>query len=94
VPNPSGFQVAAELQKSALAICNWETAAACSSPARIRTNGMTADTPIIAMTAFPEDYDADEIKAAGCIGLVAKPVNTRELPEKLRTWRADKRVNP
>jgi two-component system, cell cycle response regulator len=54
--------------------------------ALVRQLKATTDTrqiPIVAMTAYPDRYRREELLAAGCEAFIVKPINTRELPEKL-----------
>ena len=53
---------------------------------RLRTNPSMRDVIILALTAYA--MEADEIKAldAGCDGYIAKPLDTRSLPNVVRAY--------
>jgi CheY-like chemotaxis protein len=46
---------------------------------RIKADRDTADTVVVALTAFAMAADRDRAFAAGCDGFLAKPINTRTL---------------
>lgn len=53
---------------------------------RIKANPALADIPIIALTAHAVMGDRERALAAGCDDYVAKPVNLRELAQKLNRF--------
>ncbi len=53
---------------------------------KIKANAATSRIPIVAMTAYPESYQRTELLAAGCEAFIVKPIDTRELPEKLELY--------
>ncbi len=48
---------------------------------RLKKNPATAKIPIIAITAHAMHGDEERIRAAGCEGYIAKPINTGELAD-------------
>jgi CheY-like chemotaxis protein len=52
---------------------------------RIKAETRTSSIPIVAVTAFAMKGDEDRARAAGCEGYVTKPIDTRKLPEVVRT---------
>jgi CheY-like chemotaxis protein len=53
---------------------------------RLKANAATRRIPIVAMTAYPENYQRAELLAAGCEAFIVKPIDTRELPKKLAIY--------
>jgi CheY-like chemotaxis protein len=51
---------------------------------RLKTDLQTRHIPIIGLTAYAMKGDEDRIRAAGCDGYIAKPVDTRKLPRLVR----------
>ncbi len=49
----------------------------------LKANPKTADIPIIAVTSFAMAGDRERALAAGCDDHVAKPIDTRTLPQKI-----------
>jgi CheY-like chemotaxis protein len=45
----------------------------------------TRDIPIVAVTAYPSQYRMVDVLSAGCAGYIVKPIETRELVDKLRS---------
>lgn len=43
----------------------------------------TRDIPIVAVTAYPDQYRRDDLLSVGCAICIAKPINTRELVDQL-----------
>ncbi len=51
---------------------------------RLKRNAATRHIPVIALTAYGHEGDAERARAAGFIAFVPKPVSTRELPAIVR----------
>jgi len=51
---------------------------------RLKKNVVTSHIPIIAVTAYGNNGDAERARAAGFVEFVAKPVSTRDLPSIIR----------
>ena len=45
----------------------------------------TSDIPVLAVTAYPQRYTAEEIVAAGCSAMMMKPVDTRRLVREMQS---------
>jgi len=52
---------------------------------RIKGDRRTASIPVIAVTAHASEAVRVEALVAGCVKMVAKPVNPRQLEEEIRT---------
>ncbi|HLZ95654.1 MAG TPA: response regulator [Candidatus Dormibacteraeota bacterium] len=52
----------------------------------LRRGAATASIPIVAMTAHAMLGDEQEALAAGCVGYIAKPIDTRTLGESLKRY--------
>lgn len=48
-----------------------------------RAEAATREIPIIAVTAYPEDYPKETVIEAGCDGFLVKPINTRLLSAQI-----------
>lgn len=46
----------------------------------LKADEATCHIPIVAVTAFAMTADENRARAAGCIGFITKPINTREFP--------------
>lgn len=46
----------------------------------------TASVPVVAITSYAMKGDEEKALAAGCDGYVAKPIDTRALPGRLRAF--------
>ena len=55
---------------------------------RLKQDPATSSIPIVAMTAHAMLGDADQALAAGCIGYIAKPIDTRALADQVRQYLA------
>ena len=51
---------------------------------RLKRNSVTSHIPVIAVTAYGQQGDAERARQAGIVEFVAKPVSTRELPAIIR----------
>lgn len=51
---------------------------------RLKRNIATTHIPVIAVTAYGQQGDAERAREAGFMDFVAKPVSTRELPSIIR----------
>lgn len=50
---------------------------------QLKSTPQTKDLPVVAITAYPEDYLRDELLAAGCTAYLVKPVDVRSLVQAL-----------
>ena len=50
---------------------------------QLKANAATRRISIVAMTAYPDNYQREELLAAGCDAYIVKPIDTRELPNQL-----------
>ena len=50
---------------------------------RLKANADTASIPIVAVTAYPERFGSEELRAAGCDACIIEPIDTRELTKTL-----------
>jgi CheY-like chemotaxis protein len=57
----------------------------------LRSNPITSELPIVAMTAYAMIQDQERVFEAGCDGYLAKPLDTRRLADQLQTFIATKR---
>jgi CheY-like chemotaxis protein len=48
---------------------------------RLKADPATRSIVILALTAYAMKGDADKVRAAGCDGYIAKPIDTRVLPQ-------------
>jgi len=46
----------------------------------LKQNPNTADIPVVALTAYAGHVDRERAREAGCVGFIAKPIDTRALP--------------
>ena len=53
---------------------------------RIKQDEATRDIVVVALTAFAMKGDEQKAIDAGCDGYIAKPINTRELGERIRQY--------
>jgi CheY-like chemotaxis protein len=52
----------------------------------LRSRPASASIPVVAMTAHVMFGDEQEALAAGCVGYIAKPIDTRTLAESLKRF--------
>jgi len=55
---------------------------------RLRTDPSMEDVVILALTAYAMRGDEDRALGAGCDGYIAKPIDTRRLPQLIRGYLA------
>ena len=48
------------------------------------------NTPLVAVTAWPEDTARKMVAAYGCDGFISKPINTRAFPDQIAEYLAPK----
>jgi CheY-like chemotaxis protein len=53
---------------------------------RIRANPATAQTPIIALSAFDRSTDLERSRDVGCNSHLTKPIDPKELLAQVRQW--------
>ncbi|HEV8690944.1 MAG TPA: response regulator [Ideonella sp.] len=49
----------------------------------LKAKAETRDLPIVAVTAYPDKYQRDELMAAGCTAYLVKPIDARQLLQEL-----------
>lgn len=52
---------------------------------RLRGDKRTAPIPVVAVTAYPEKFDLEEMREIGCDLCLVKPIDTRELTRTLES---------
>ena len=53
---------------------------------KLKEDPVTASIPIVALTAHAMPADRDAALGAGCVGFIAKPIDTRALGEQVRGY--------
>jgi two-component system cell cycle response regulator DivK len=53
---------------------------------RLKSNPATRDVPILALTACAMRGDEQRAYQAGCDGYISKPIDTRQMPEVIRSY--------
>jgi CheY-like chemotaxis protein len=56
---------------------------------QLKANPTTADIPVVALTAHAMSGDRDLALKAGCVGYIAKPIDTRTFGAEVRRYLAD-----
>lgn len=51
---------------------------------RLKADPATREIAIVGLTAYAMKGDEERIRAAGCDGYIAKPIDTRLLPDQIR----------
>lgn len=52
----------------------------------LKQNPNTAGIPVVALTAYAMAQDQERAREAGCVGFLAKPINTRTFPGLVKTY--------
>jgi len=47
---------------------------------------MTADLPIVALTAHAQDEDEAKARDAGCCGYISKPIRLNQFPAQVEAY--------
>lgn len=53
---------------------------------QLKSDPATQHIPIVALTAFARKSDVEQAFAAGCVGHVSKPIDTRALAEQVQQF--------
>ena len=53
---------------------------------KLKENPATEHIPVVALTAHAMKGDEERMLSHGCIGYIAKPINTREFPEAVEKF--------
>jgi two-component system, cell cycle response regulator len=61
---------------------------------QLRADPATASIRVVALTAYAMAGDREQAIAAGCIGYITKPVDTRNLADQVRGFLAAERTAP
>jgi len=61
---------------------------------QLKADPATAALRIVALTAYAMSGDRERALAAGCIGYITKPIDTRKLGDQVRGFLASKPIEP
>ena len=53
---------------------------------KLKENPATAHIPVVALTAHAMKGDEERMLSQGCVGYIAKPINTREFPDAVEKF--------
>jgi CheY-like chemotaxis protein len=53
---------------------------------RIKENPKTRHIPVVALTAFAMKGDEERMLSHGCVGYIAKPIDTRAFPNEVKKY--------
>ncbi len=53
---------------------------------KLKENPATEHIPVVALTAHAMKGDEERMLSHGCVGYIAKPINTREFPEAVEKF--------
>lgn len=83
----SGIQIARE-QKPDLILMDIQLPGmdGLTATQKIRNNPELQNIPIVALTSYAMQGDEEKAKSAGCIGYIAKPIDTRNFLDRLSEY--------
>ena len=61
---------------------------------QLKADPATSRIPIVALTAYAMAGDREQALAAGCIGYITKPINTRALGDQVRQFLSPEPTKP
>jgi CheY-like chemotaxis protein len=61
---------------------------------QLKDDPATASIRIVALTAYAMAGDREQALAAGCIGYITKPIDTRRLGEQVRNFLSSEPIEP
>ena len=53
---------------------------------KLKENPATKHIPVVALTAHAMKGDEERMLSHGCVGYIAKPINTREFPDAVEKF--------
>jgi CheY-like chemotaxis protein len=59
---------------------------------QLKVNSATAAIPIVALTAYAMAGDKERALAAGCVGYISKPIDTKTLGDEVRSFLSAERL--